>query len=158
MFSKCFILTLFHNHFINKNISFELSLKSQQAWPRFRTQGQRETRMSIVDSSGFGLEGTVQRGYYIHNIQQDSLRILKGFYRHYTKWKKYNKIYKCNQTARWKKCDWNSVGFISKSWHCCSHIQIKFKPFSKCFFWLINWSRHSPFGWSPWHNINKRYS
>lgn len=88
MFSKCFILTLFHNHFINKNRSFELSLKSQQAWPRCRTQGRTKTRMSIVDSSGFGLEGTVQKGYYIHNIQQDSLRTLKGFYRHYIKCKK----------------------------------------------------------------------
>lgn len=49
LFIKCFILMLFHYNFINKNRSFELSLKSQQAWPRCWMQGWMKTRMSIVD-------------------------------------------------------------------------------------------------------------
>ncbi len=108
MFSKCFILTLLHNHFINKNRSFELSLKSQQARPPFTTQGPTKTRMStetalVLVWKGLYSKGTIyitsNRIVYIHG--KASIGITSNAKNKIKKRKKNLQIY---QTARWKKC------------------------------------------------------
>lgn len=87
-----------------------------------------------VDVWWFGRHCTVRELYRLYNIQLDSLRTLKGLYRHQVKCKKI-KITKY-QTARWKKYTVGTLwaSYSSKGWNfwCCLNIQIQFNLFSKC--------------------------
>lgn len=146
---------LFHNHFINKNRSFESSLKSQQAWPQFsHTRPNKKNSFEYSRQLWFFVwKGTVQWGDYIHNIQQYSLRSLKCFERHHIK---------LTTPPQKKGRRKRNIPLEISGLHLQAEVGIFDDIYrlnlswSKNLFWLVNWSRHSPFGWSPSQNNTER--